>query len=453
MDKHKKMLYNKTVSGIYNYIGGILQMNKFNKFAAAAAAFALAVTSAGCGAPEAITIGKGTQTALTIDGYEVPAGVFIYNEISAYNNAAYELYTKNGSEPSVDDVKNATIEDMSATDWIQNKATEACRDFVANEKEFEKIGGKLTDEELDNIKSIISANSANTMFTENGIGEDSLRKIIENSYKQDAIFKHYYGIGAEKGCSEDELKEYFQDKTTRVKYFTISLQDENGEKYDADEIRELNKMADKYVKDINAEKSDEAKLKKIDECEEEYNEFAKKRAEKAAEEAANKAAEEAGEVYTTTTTVATTTASGETTTTTTTYPYANEVTVTKYTTTAADESKNAVTTTISAEAEASQKAFRDYNSYLFDKLGYYKAEKYEYDENTIYVVIKADIKERMTEDDLWSESNIESLLSERYYEDFENMMKDIAGGYDLNKNSSAYRKFTPFKLKLETENA
>ena len=91
MDKPKKMLYNKTVSGIYNYIGGILQMNKFNKFAAAAAAFALAVTSAGCGAPEAITIGKGTQTALTIDGYEVPAGVFIYNEITAYNNAAYEL--------------------------------------------------------------------------------------------------------------------------------------------------------------------------------------------------------------------------------------------------------------------------------------------------------------------------------------------------------------------------
>ena len=132
MDKPKKMLYNKTVSGIYNYIGGILQMNKFNKFAAAAAAFALAVTSAGCGAPEAITIGKGTQTALTIDGYEVPAGVFIYNEITAYNNAAYELYAKNNTEPSLEDVKNATIEDMSATEWIQNKAVEACKDFVAN---------------------------------------------------------------------------------------------------------------------------------------------------------------------------------------------------------------------------------------------------------------------------------------------------------------------------------
>ncbi|MBR3666502.1 MAG: hypothetical protein IKN66_05020 [Ruminococcus sp.] len=421
-------------------------MNKFNKFAAAAAAFALAVTSAGCGAPEAITIGKGTQTALTIDGYDIPAGVFIYNEITAYNNAAYELYAKNNTEPSLEDVKNATIEDMSATDWIQNKAVEACKDFVANEKEFEKIGETLSAEELDNIKKLVSSNSSNEMFTENGIGEESLRKIIENSYKQEAIFKHYYGIGGEKGCTEDELKEYFQDKTTRLKYFTINLLDQNGEKYSDEEIRTLNKMADQYVKDINAEKTDKAKLAKIDECEEEYNEYAAK----LAEEAAKKAAEEAGETYTTTTTTTTTAAKDATTTTTTTDPYEKEITMTKYTTTTADESAP-VTTTASAEAEASLKAFRDYNTYIFDKLDCYKAEKYQYDENTIYVIIKADIKERMTEDDLWSEENVEALISERYYSEFTDMMKSIAEGYDSNRNSSAFRKFSPFKLKLETE--
>ena len=421
-------------------------MNKFNKFAAAAAAFALAVTSAGCGAPEAITIGKGTQTALTIDGYEVPAGVFIYNEITAYNNAANELYAKNNTEPSLEDVKNATIEDMSATEWIQNKAVEACKDFVANEKEFEKIGESLSAEELDNIKKLVSSNSGSEMFSENGIGEESLRKIIENSYKQEAIFKHYYGLGCEKGCTEDELKEYFQDKTTRLKYFTINLLDENGEKYSDEEIRTLNKMADQYVKEINAEKTDKAKLAKIDECEEAYNEYAAKRA----EEAAKKAAEEAGETYTTTTTTTTTAAKDATTTTTTTDPYEKEITMTKYTTTTADES-NPVTTTASAEAEASMKAFRDYNTYVFDGLDYYKAEKYQYDENTIYIIIKADIKERMTEDDLWSEENVEALLSERYYSDFTDMMKSIAEGYDSNRNTSAFRKYSPFKLKLETD--
>jgi hypothetical protein len=80
---------------------------------------------------------------------------------------------------------------------------------------------------------------------------------------------------------------------------------------------------------------------------------------------------------------------------------------------------------------------------------YNKAEKYQYNDDTVYIVIRADIKERMTEDDLWTESKIESLLSERYYEDFEKMMKDIVKSYDVKKNNTAYRKYTPFKLSLE----
>ena len=87
-------------------------MKKFNKFAAAAAAFALAVSSAGCSAPSAVTIGSGTKTALTIDGYEVPAGVFIYSELNAYSSAAYTIAMNNGmsSYPSTDEVKKARLE-------------------------------------------------------------------------------------------------------------------------------------------------------------------------------------------------------------------------------------------------------------------------------------------------------------------------------------------------------
>jgi hypothetical protein len=424
-------------------------MNKFNKFAAAAAAFALAAASSSCGAPEAITFGKSSQTALTVDGYEVPAGVFIYNEIYAYNTAQYELYSKNGQMPSLEDVKNATFESKGAVEWIQDQATQACKDFVANEKEFEKIGGELSSDDLAEVKNIVAANSASKMYSANGVGEESLRKIIENSYKSEAIFEHYYGIDAEKGCSEDDLKKYYQDKTTRVKYFTISLLDDTGEEYDADEKRTLNKMADEYVKDINSESTNAKKLQKIDECEEEYNKYVEKRS----AEAAEKAAKEAGETVTTTTTTTTTAASNETTTTTTTDPYANEVLVTKYTTTVAEENNdsNTTTTTLSADQEAAKKSQQDYNDYIFSKLTDYKAEKYQYDDNTIYIVIKADIKERMTDDDLWNEDNINSLLSERYYKDFQDMMKGIAEGFAVKKNNTAYSRYSPFKLNYDTE--
>lgn len=417
-------------------------MNKFNRFASAAAAFALVAASASCSAPEAITFGKGTQTALTVDGYEVPAGVFIYNEITAYRNAMYDMYYKNGKMPTLDDVKNSTIKDLDSTDWIQDNATDACKDFVASEKEFEKIGESLKETDLAEIKDMLSTYSSESLFSENGVGEESLRKIIENNYKREAIFKHYFGLDAEKGCSEEELKTYYQDKTTRVKYFAVSMTDSEGEQYGADEKRRLNNMIDDYVKEINEEKTNDAKLKKIDECEEDYNKYVEKRT---AEEEA-KAAEEAGETTTTTTT--TTTSSG-TTTTTTTDPYANEITITKYTTTTADENETSdtTTTTTSAESAASEDAYKKYNDHVFS-MPYNKAEKYQYDDNTVYVIIRADIKERMTSDDLWTEDKIESLLSERYYNDFEDMMKNIVKGYSVEKNSKAYRKFTPFDLNL-----
>lgn len=424
-------------------------MNKLYRFAAAAAAMALAASTASCSSPKAITFGNGTKTAMTIDGYEVPAGVFIYNELYAYNNASYTLYSKNGEYPTVDDVKKANIESMDATDWIQNTAVDYCKDFVATEKEFEKIGGELTAEQLQEIKDGVEQQLSNTLFTDNGIGEESIRAILANSYKQNAVFQHYYGIDAEDGCSEEELKQYFIDRTARIKYFSVSLTDDSGEAVSDDEKHELTKLVDSYVKEINSAKTNEKKMEKFDEVKDKYDEYKNKKA----EEAAAAEAEENGEEVTTTTTTTTTSADDEVTTTTTTDPYANEVTLTKITTTTADEkSDDADTTTTTAadpSADDNQKTQQAYNDFVFNDLKEYTAEKYQYDDNTIYVIIKGDIKERMTDDDMWSEDSVESLISERYYSDFTDRMKKIAEGMVPEKNDSAFRRFSPFKLKLE----
>ena len=423
-------------------------MNKFYRFTAAAAALAIAASATGCSAPKAVTLGKGTQTALTISGYEVPAGVFIYNEIYAYNNAAYTLYSQNGEYPELEDIKKSKIDDLDAADWIQNNAVDFCKDFVATELEFDKIGEELTQEQLDEIDERTMMNEGNEMFSKNGVGSASIRAMVANSYKQEALFKHYYGLDAEKGCSEDDLKEYFKDKTARIKYFSVSLTDSEGNEYDADTKQEITKLVDSYVKEINSAKTNELKLAKLTECEDKYNEWSEKKA----AEAAAKAAEEAGETTTTTVTTTTTTATtsaGETTTTTTTDPYAGEVTLVKYTTTTADKDAEPVeTTTAAAGTPDYNKIQQDYSDFVFGKMENYKAEKYQYDESTIYVIIKADIAERMTEEDFWSEENVDNVLYDRYYQDFTDMMKATAESLGVEKNNSAFRKFAPFKLDL-----
>ena len=298
--------------------------SKMRKFTAAAAAFALAATITSCSAPEAITFGKSSQTALTVDGYEIPAGIFVYNEIYAYNSAAYTLYAQNGTYPSQKDVESAKIENTDAAEWIQNQATDFCKDFVVTEREFAQIGDTLTEEEVQLVKDNLDSNENKEVFTENGVGKDSLKAIIENSYKQKHVFDHYFGLDSEFGCTEDELKEYFKDRTVRVNYFSISLKDSDGEDLDADTKHELDNKIKNYLREINEEPDDLAKMQKLNECRDDYQEFVA--------ELKAKAEEESGETTTTTTTTTTTSDSAETTTTTT-DPYANEVTVTKYTTT------------------------------------------------------------------------------------------------------------------------
>ena len=81
------------------------------------------------------------------------------------------------------------------------------------------------------------------------------------------------------------------------------------------------------------------------------------------------------------------------------------------------------------------------------------AKVYDYSEDTIYVVIRTDLRERLTEDDLWNETYITNLQQMRYYNDFVKFMEDIADGMTIDKNKSAFRRYAPFKLVLETPSA
>jgi len=428
-------------------------MKNIKKFTAAAAAIILAGTSAGCSAPGAITIGSSTKNALTVDGYDISAGVFIYQELMAYDEAASVLYNQNGTYPTADDVENATIDSVDSVDWIQDKATQYCREYVAVEREFDKIGGELTADELTQVGDAVDYAKDQAVFKDNGIGENSLRELYAHSFKEDKVFEHYFGVDSEYGSTEDELKEYFIDNTARLKYFTISLNDSDGNKLEGDDLRDLNNLIDDYVKEINSASTDSGKMKKFDEVKVKFDEYLE---EKQAEEAAAAAAEAAEDGSTTTTTetttTTTTTESGETTTTTTTSPYENEVTLTKYTTTTAPVGEVAVVTSEPQEETEAQKASRLFNEKVFSGLENYKAERYDYDDTTVYIVIKGDIKERMTDDDLWTEDILQNTIGKKYSQDYKDMIKSLGDSYSVSKNKKAYRRYDPFdKIDVEAK--
>ncbi|MBR6070416.1 MAG: hypothetical protein IKP78_07495 [Ruminococcus sp.] len=410
-------------------------MNNLRKIAAAGLSVALSASMIGC----TPAIGAGSKTAMSVDGYDVPAGLFIYYTLQGYNEAASHLQQKNGTEPSVDDVKSTNIEDTDSTDWIQNKATKYCKDFVAVQREFELIGGELTSEEKDEAAQMAEYYYAQyPTYADNGISLDTMKLMAESSYKEQKIFDHYYGFEGEKGCSEDELKEYFNDNFARVKYVSISLLDGEGNKVSEDKERNLRKKADEYAAQINDKAREIDKMLEVNNVQSDYDEYV---------EAQNTTlAQPTVEEETTTTAVEETTTESTESTTTTTDKYDGERIIQKNTTTTASADSSDDTETTSAEEEDSEYKFKEF---IFNELTLDKATVYDYDGSTIYVVIRGDLHERMTEEDYWNADYISYLQSMRYTDDFKEYLEEKADALSLEKNKSAYRRYAPFKLKLE----
>lgn len=414
-------------------------MKSKKKYGTAALCLSLSAALAGC----TPSIGGNTASALTVDGYEVPAGMFIYYTIQGYNEAANIVANQNGgAEVKTKDVRNSNIDSISSTDWIQNKATEYCVDFANIQREYDAIGSELTQEEKDEAADMAAYYyNMNPMLAENGVSLDSMLKMAENTYKEQAVFEYYYGFDGTDGCTEEELKDYFDENYARIKYVTIKLTDDEGEKVSADVERKLRNMADSYAKQINSKSSELDKMLEVNAVQESYEEYVASQTTAAYEDEA-----------VTTTTTTTTAAPDETTTAATTNPYDSERLIQKNVTTAAVEDAGTMdSTTESAEETDDEKNTRLFNEFVFNELPLGEAKVYEYSDDTIYVVIRGDLRERMTEDDYWSENYISSLQSQRYYESFTEKLDAKAEQLTVEKNKSAYRRYEPFKLVLENE--
>lgn len=199
--------------------------------------------------------------------------------------------------------------------------------------------------------------------------------------------------------------------------------------------KKIRDMANDYAKRVNSKSSTEEKLFEMNDVISDYNEYT---------ESLSAVEEETETEAVTTTTV--TEAETTTTTTTTTGAHDNERIIQKPTTASSEEEKDetAETTTQSA----SQKSAEKLNNYIFDKIPeaeYNKAVVLDDEENdSIYVIIRADLKERLNDDDLWVDSNIEYLESLNFSEDFTDYMKKISDAYEVDRNNSAYRRYKPF---------
>lgn len=267
-------------------------MARFNikKITAVAAAAAVMSSMTACG--------ENTTWGATIDGSDIPAGIFIYYLQSAYYSAQSKLNEENSASSdaiaSTDGttttaaVFSSQIDGKDAKTWIYDEATKSMQEYAAIEAKFTELGLTITADEKDAAKVYCDQiwDYAGEYYTKMGISEKSYTSLYLNSQKRDKVFKTIYSEGGEYAVSDDEIKTYLDENYAMINYIAMELKDGSGNLLKSDGKAEMMSMAESYVERYkNGEDFDALNA--------EYTAYYDNLKATAAEEAANAAADEA----------------------------------------------------------------------------------------------------------------------------------------------------------------
>lgn len=457
-------------------------MARFNikKITAVAAAAAVMSSMTACG--------ENTTWGATIDGSDIPAGIFIYYLQSAYYSAQSKLNEENSASSdaiaSADGttttaaVFSSQIDGKDAKTWIYDEATKSMQEYAAIEAKFTELGLTITADEKDAAKVYCDQiwDYAGEYYTKMGISEKSYTSLYLNSQKRDKVFKTIYSEGGEYAVSDDEIKTYLDENYAMINYIAMELKDGSGNLLKSDGKAEMMSMAESYVERYkNGEDFDALNA--------EYTAYYDNLKATAAEEAANAAADEA-ETETSTAEVTPSDAeaalednadeitdSAETAEDATEAPIedtaeAEETADTAEETAEADTTTTeeaAETTETSADASAEETSDSgeqiSSNKTVIEKSGttpdsavvskvFDEMQKGDIqiiessDSETYYIVLKMDVLET----DEYFLSAKDSLLYEMKSEDFDALITQWTEAQNVVKNQDAYKRYDPKKL-------
>lgn len=406
---------------------------KIKKCLTAFIASAVMITCAGC------TTGQSTTHVLSVDGYDLKAGVYIYYQYVALEDAK-RLALEENEELDTEDqeaLEKATIEGAPFLEWLNSKTMSNCNEHIAVIKKFDELQLTLTEKEIEDAEDYVESvyDDPENMYYKNGIGEESFEEVILNTYKASAIFDAIYGEGGSENVQESTLKEHYIENNARVKYVSLDLHDSEGNDLDEAGKKEVMNMANKYLNTVKGASDEKEMLEKFNEAMADYNEYAEA---KANGETGDTAAEETTEPAVTTTAEGSDTET--TTTTTTTDPYANESIIPALTTDEETKEEDLIYNP--------SKAFYDWAYNPNTKVGVPEIIE---DEDTVYVAVKLDIKERMTEEDLWTESVIENVRFSLYSDALQENLDAWVEELEVKINSEAVDRYDPFNFEVPEE--
>lgn len=241
---------------------------KFKKIAGFLLAAVLVLSMAGCtfAAP---------QTVMTIDGMEIPAGIYLMIQYQAYLNAAQQMQQLSGSTA---DVLSGDIEGQKGSAWIHDETMKNLRRYVYTEKAFSEKGLAFTDEEqagMDTqVDQIWAYNEA--ILTANGVGRESYRRVYESGQKYNKLLEVFREDPANI-VPDDEAKAYMDETYVRVQVLSLPLTGSDYKALPEDKAQQVRDRANEVDAALKSGKTldevgEEALKDAFEICEREYSE-------------------------------------------------------------------------------------------------------------------------------------------------------------------------------------
>ncbi|MBR5769911.1 MAG: peptidylprolyl isomerase, partial [Clostridia bacterium] len=260
---------------------------------------ALTFSLSGCGLT--------TRTAGTVDGEDIPAGMYIYflhsalysleqqyqygqlsseyssedessdassvesseepadesseeadvDSSSAEEESSSAAEAESSSEESVDTnpatIWDAIVENKTAKDYVIDKAYENCAWVIVMEKKAAEYGIELTDEDKASMETTYSNNGGKLELEENlnamGVSFSTYERIVKAGLIQAHLKELLYGSESKDAISEDAKKAEYDENYRRVKHILFKTNDLTD---DTDEDGNVTKSVDEKKAEIKA---------------------------------------------------------------------------------------------------------------------------------------------------------------------------------------------------------
>lgn len=244
----------------------------FKRILAVMTAAAIAASLSGC-------MDKGY--IMTVDGMEIRNGVYLslqQTSIGLANqkldemeeetdeSASSDASSDTTSEASEESVFDKMIDGKSYSDWIIDDTRAGVMRFVGIQRECEKYGISLSDEEIAEITASVKEQWEDTTiayyglgfanwgeyYESLGIGFESMKELSLVDELNQKLFLHYYDRGGEWAVSDEDFKKAADEQYAGYNLMTFQYLDYKGDILITDEEKqEVKDRANNYAERLN----------------------------------------------------------------------------------------------------------------------------------------------------------------------------------------------------------